>query len=94
MLYQVVSSTKYCGHVKGGYGFRCNKKISDDCENQCTMLSECIGYSFNGKDHCVLWPSSGSCPTGWNSHSGHVVKSANDLVASNANGFNCYARGT
>ena len=102
-LSKVVSSTHYCGHKDGGYPYRCytpgwirglsQGPWKNRCEAKCAQYSWCMAYSYDGKEHCALMSSIGSCPVG-SENGGKVAKTASDLKKSGASGYSCVYMGS
>ena len=88
--YVTVSSTKYCGHVNGGYPARCYKNGVSNCQNECDIFDWCIAYSYNGNAlDCSLMTSTGSCSSSWLLGSGDIAQTLGQLVESSVGGYNC-----
>ena len=93
--YSVISTNKYCEHKDGGYPFRCMKIVTniDTCEQRCTDNADCVGISFgSGTYNCHYFSSQQSCPFGWNTASGNVAETSNDLIEGTYGGYNCKAK--
>ena len=96
--YTVISSTKFCGHVQGGYPAFCYINLPFkilECEEKCTSFDWCIAYSVNSLQ-CNLMTTTRSCPSGWYTHLGstaHIATKISDLIPAVAPGGNCMAKG-
>ena len=56
------------------------KENEHSCENKCTKMTSCVGYSYGRL--CYLYPSyKRQCPPRWREERyGHVALTGNDLV--------------
>ena len=56
-------------------------KPQSECEADCTSSTSCIAYEFGTVwKHCVLYPTSGNCPSNYKFYQGHrFVASLSDL---------------
>lgn len=93
--YATISTSNYCGHVDGGYPYRCfpgtgSYSTFQECQDRCTELAWCIGFSHE-PGHCAFMSTINPCPA-YSPNTGHVATTVSDLVPSSYNGYSCYGK--
>ena len=92
--YVQISASYFCEHADGGIPFHCYKTPFTNCKEECNQLYSCVGYS-TGNNYCYLFPSDGSCPSGFRDWSDSLATTSSQLVSGTSHsGYNCYRKGS
>ena len=92
--YVQISDFYLCEHANGGIPYYCYQSPSTNCSEECNQLHSCVGYS-TGTNDCLLFPSYGSCPSGWSMGSDSVATASSQLVSGTSHsGYKCYRKGS
>ena len=96
----MISDKGDCIHVSGKCNYRCYRQgvsSQSSCEDYCTSQITCVGYDYDmrGDEHCHLYPSDRSCPSGFTAFCktrGVTTASRNELIAGRKDHYACYGK--
>jgi len=98
--YSLISDKGDCILVSGKSTYTCYRQVvssQSSCEDYCTSQITCVGYDYDmrGDEHCHLYPSDRSCPSGFTAFCktrGVTTASRNDLIAGRKDHYACYGK--
>ena len=96
--YRLIKDNSLCIHSNGKPLTSCYKHKAVDCAADCTGFNWCIGYEIQTTTNhlCHLIPSSlyiNTCPNGFYEYNkNNLAVTSDDLVASPASTYACYAK--